>query len=120
MLQRREFTIEQVPFKGSSEALAALLGGHVKIMFSNIASVKEQVKAGKLRVLAIADPHRCEDVDLKNVPTFKEQGVDLIFNNWQGIGAPKGIPEDIQINWQKESKIFSAIQSFKRIWISWG
>lgn len=90
-------TIEQVPFKGSSEALAALLGGHVKVMFSNIASVKEQVKAGKVRVLAIADPHRCEDVDLKNIPTFKEQGVDLIFNNWQGIGAPKGIPGDIQI-----------------------
>jgi Uncharacterized protein conserved in bacteria len=89
-------TIEQVPFQGSAEALAALLGGHVKVMFSNIAAVKEQVKAGKVRILAIADPNRYEDKDLKNVPTFKEQGINLVFNNWQGIGAPKGIPDDIQ------------------------
>jgi len=85
--------IKQVPFKGESEAIAALLGGHVQLIgvFSPPA-IKEHVKNGTIRILGVAEENRLTIPGFENVPTFKEQGINVAFSFWNGIAAPKGMP----------------------------
>ena len=87
--------IVQVPFKGDSEALATLLGGHVQVIFVAAPSaLKEHLQAGTIRVLGVCEEQRLNIPGFENVPTFKEQGINLSFSFWQGIVAPKGLPAD--------------------------
>lgn len=88
--------IQQVPFDGEPESLAALLGGHIQLIFVDTSVIKEHVKSGKVKVLAMATEQRLNDPVFKDVPTFKEQGLDVVFSLWYGIGAPKGLPKDIK------------------------
>ena len=82
----------QVPFKGDAEALNALLAGHTKTgVFGN--TVLPQMKSGKLRALAIASESR-QDA-FAGVPTFREQGFDVVTPSPLGIAGPKGLPADI-------------------------
>jgi tripartite-type tricarboxylate transporter receptor subunit TctC len=77
-----------VPFKGGSERAAALAGGHIDIDFDIVAPMKAMRDAGKLRVLGVAAEQR---VDLyRDLPTMREQGVDLVIHSWHGVFAPKG------------------------------
>lgn len=79
-----------VPFKGGSERATAIAGGHIDLDFDIVAPMKPLMEAGKLRVLGVAADRR---VDLyPQIPTFKEQGVDLFVYSWHGIFAPKGTP----------------------------
>lgn len=88
--------IPQVPFQGDSESIAALLGGHVQLAFVNPVTIKEYVKSGKLKVLAVSKEQRLTDPQFANVPTFKEQGYNVVFSFWSGIGAPKGLPPEVR------------------------
>lgn len=87
----------QVPFLGTSESAAATLGGHIQLMFASSPSdIKELVKSGKLRALAISGEKRLTQAEFANVPTFKECGLNVVFTVWQGIATPKGLPEDVK------------------------
>jgi len=83
--------ISYVPFSGGGEALAAILGGQTTVGVSGYGEFAEQVKAGKLRVLAISAPERQEGID---APTLKEAGVDVELANWRGVFAAPGISEE--------------------------
>jgi len=80
--------INYIPFSGGGEALAALLGNHVTAGVSSWGEFAAQVQAGKLRALAISAPARAPGID---VPTMREQGVNLELTNWRGVIAPPGI-----------------------------
>jgi len=80
-----------VPYAGGGPALAALLGGHVAAGISGYGEFGEQIKAGKLRALAISADKRQPSID---VPTLKEQGIDVELFNWRGVFAPPGIAGD--------------------------
>ena len=78
--------VNYVPFSGGGESLAAILGGKVTAGISGWSEYEGQIKAGKLRALGVTSPQRMPGVD---VPTFKEQGVDLVLTNWRSVmGAP--------------------------------
>lgn len=78
--------VNYVPFSGGGEALAEMLGGRVAAGVSGYNEFESQIKANKLRALGIASGKRMTGVD---VPTLKEQGMDVEFANWRGIvGAP--------------------------------
>lgn len=78
--------VNYVPFSGGGESLAAILGGKVTAGISGWSEYEGQIKAGKLRALGVTSPQRMPGV---NVPTFKEQGVDLVLTNWRSVmGAP--------------------------------
>ena len=88
-----------VPYKGSAPALNDLLGGHVDIMFDNLASSLAQHRAGKLRILAVADRNRAPA--LPDVPTIAESGLpNFLSVTWFGVVAPPKTPEPLitQIN----------------------
>ena len=80
-----------VPYKGSSQALPDLIAGTASMMFDSIPAAMPQVKAGKLRVLAVASGKRL--AMLPDIPTVDESGVKgFEANNVFGISAPRGTP----------------------------
>ena len=82
-----------VPFSGGAPAINALLGGHVTSTFSVYFTVSEHVKAGKLRVLAIASATRLEA--LPDVPTVQEVGYrDYEVDIWYGLVTPARTPKE--------------------------
>jgi putative tricarboxylic transport membrane protein len=78
--------VAYVAFAGGGPAQAAILGAQVAAGISGYGEFSEQIKAGKMRVLAVSADKRIPGVD---VPTMKEQGVDVELFNWRGVfGAP--------------------------------
>jgi len=81
--------VNYVAFSGGGEALAAILGGKVKAGISGVGEWVDQIEAGELRALAVTSNDRVGDIS--EVPTFKEQGVNLELANWRGVVAPAGL-----------------------------
>jgi tripartite-type tricarboxylate transporter receptor subunit TctC len=82
-----------IPYKGSSPALADVLGGQVDIMFVDFGSALPHIRAGKLRALGIASEKR--NVHLPDVPTVAQVVPDFVFTSWFGMVAPPGTPQPI-------------------------
>ncbi len=80
--------LNYVPFSGGGEALAEMLGGRVTAGISGYNEFESQIKSGKLRALGLSTAKRMAGVDL---PTLREQGLDVEFVNWRGIVAAPGI-----------------------------
>lgn len=83
--------INYVPFAGGGEALAAILGGRVTAGVSGWGEFEGQVKAGKLRAIAVTSSARLAN---NPTPTLKEQGVNLEVINWRSVVAAPGITAD--------------------------
>jgi putative tricarboxylic transport membrane protein len=80
--------INYIPFSGGGEALAAILSGRMTAGISGYGEFEGQVKAGKLRVIAVTSAKRLPGVQ---APTLKEQGIDLVITNWRSVMAPPGL-----------------------------
>ena len=83
--------LNYVPFSGGGEALAAILGGHVSAGISGYGEWEGQIKSGELRALGISAGAKVEGID---IPTLKEQGVDVELANWRSVVAAPGITDD--------------------------
>jgi len=82
--------INYVPFSGGGESMASIMGGHVTAGVNGYAEFAGQIEAGALRPLAISSAERLAGVD---IPTLKEQGVDVELTNWRGVVAPPEISD---------------------------
>lgn len=83
-----------VAYKGSQDAILALISGQVDYAFETISTALPQIKAGKLKALATPSPQRMKD--LPDVPTLVESGYkDLIAEGWMGVLGPAGLPPPI-------------------------
>jgi tripartite-type tricarboxylate transporter receptor subunit TctC len=82
-----------VPYRGSAPALTDLMGGQVQVLFDNMPSSIEYLKAGKLRPLAVTTATRSDA--LPGVPTVAETVPGYEASAWFGLGAPKGTPAEI-------------------------
>ena len=80
--------INYIAFSGGGEALSAILGGQVSVGINGLAEFASQIEAGAVRVLAISSAERLPGL---NVPTLREQGIDVEFENWRSIVAPPGL-----------------------------
>jgi len=90
-----------VPYQGGAPAAQALLGGHVGLMFVNLAEVQGFIDAGRMRLLAVATANRVPS--LKDVPTMTEAGVPgFDSTSWFGMAAVTGVPRDVVNRWQAE------------------
>lgn len=83
-----QIPITLVPYKGGAPLSVALMSGEVEAGIQSTSGWASYVNAGKLRFLAIATDQR--DPVFSKVPTFKEEGIDLVFGFWTGFLAPKG------------------------------
>jgi len=82
-----------VPYRGAAPALTDLMGGQVQILFDNLPSSLEYIKAGKLRALAVTTAMRSPA--LPDVPTVADTVPGYEASAWFGLGAPKGTPVEI-------------------------
>jgi tripartite-type tricarboxylate transporter receptor subunit TctC len=82
-----------VGYEGTAQRITALLGKQIHLGESPLSTAQQQVRAGKLKMLGYAWASR--DPRLPDVPTFKEQGIDVIFATSRGWAAPKGTPVEI-------------------------
>lgn len=82
---------EVIGYRGSAPLIAELIGGILPQGIDTLDTLLPQHRAGKLRILATSGDTR--DVDLKDVPTFKESGVDLAADGWNAFFAPASMPQ---------------------------
>jgi tripartite-type tricarboxylate transporter receptor subunit TctC len=94
--------VVHVPFKGSAPALADVLAGHIPIMFDTIVTTMPQLKAGKVRALAVTGARRAPQVP--DIPTIAEKGYPgYEVTSWQSLLAPGGTPRAIIERLHQES-----------------
>lgn len=94
-----------VPLAGSADQVKQLLGGHIDAIMGNVGDVTKDIE--QYKVLAIATEERHEW--LPDVPTFKEQGIDLVAAIDRGLAVPKGTPKEIK------EKLFNALKEINNL-----
>jgi len=100
-----------VPYRGTAPALTELLGGQVQVVFADVSSSIEHIRAGKLRALAVTTTLRSEA--LLDIPTVAEFVPGYEASTWQGIGAPKNTSAEIVERLNNEIKAALADPNMK-------
>jgi tripartite-type tricarboxylate transporter receptor subunit TctC len=86
-------TMQHVPYRGAPLALADLMSGQVQVMFDNLPSSIEHIRAGRLRALAVSTPAPLEL--LPGIPTINEVLVGFETSAFAGLGAPAATPREV-------------------------
>jgi tripartite-type tricarboxylate transporter receptor subunit TctC len=85
---------QQVNYKGGAgPAMIGLLANEVQTMFVTFSSAVTYAKSGRVRMLATVSPERIPA--MPDVPTMREQGLNMVVGSWQGIYVPKGTPAPV-------------------------
>jgi putative tricarboxylic transport membrane protein len=82
--------INYVPFRGGGEATAAIIGGNVTVGGSGYSEFQPYIESGKMRAIAMTSGTRQKGID---VPTLKEQGINVEIGNWRGVYGAAGITD---------------------------
>ncbi|MBM7035072.1 tripartite tricarboxylate transporter substrate binding protein [Vibrio ulleungensis] len=85
--------LNAIPYNGASEAIPAVLGKHTDVTMVTPGEAIAQLRSGQLKALGVMSEDRISYIP--DVPTLKEQGVDVTTGTWRGIGAPKDTPDEI-------------------------
>lgn len=94
LAHKENIKLTHVPYKGSAPAMTDLIGGHVKVGAMALSSAIEQMRAGKVKAVAVSAETRV--ADFPDVPTFKELGyADLVAATWFALSGPANMPKDI-------------------------
>jgi putative tricarboxylic transport membrane protein len=83
--------VNYIAFSGGGDSMAAILGGQVTVGINGLAEFAPQLEAGTLRVLAISSAERVPGVDAR---TLREQGVDVVLENWRSLVGPSDMSAD--------------------------
>jgi tripartite-type tricarboxylate transporter receptor subunit TctC len=94
--------LTHVPYKGTGPALADVISGQITMNFSSLPPAVSQINGGNLRALAVTGEKRVSA--LPDVPTLKEQGIDIVVTGWQGLFAPAKTPAAILDKVEKDAK----------------
>jgi tripartite-type tricarboxylate transporter receptor subunit TctC len=93
--------LTHAPYKGTGPALMDVISGVITMNFSSLPPAVSQIKAGKLKALAVTGNKRVSS--LPDVPTLKEQGIDVAVTGWHGLFAPPKTPDAILDRIYKET-----------------
>ena len=85
--------VNEVPYDGTSESIAGVLGGHITAVSCFTTSLSEQLKAGNMKIIGVQAPERIPEYP--DSPTFVEQGYNATLTSWRGIFAPKDTPKEV-------------------------
>ncbi|CAM5403523.1 Bug family tripartite tricarboxylate transporter substrate binding protein [Streptomyces aurantiogriseus] len=89
--------VNYVGYDGGGELLPAILGNKVAFGASGFGEFLDQIEAGQVRILAVTSEKPIDAV--KDAPTLKDSGIDLVFTNWRGIVAPPRITDEQKQTW---------------------
>lgn len=106
---------KHVPYDGTRQRMTALLAGNIELGEINLTSARKHIEAGKLKALGYSGPDR---VFLKDVPTMKEQGINVVYGVERGVVLQKGTSADIIKHWEgalmkacKDTKVVEALSN---------
>jgi tripartite-type tricarboxylate transporter receptor subunit TctC len=99
--------IVHVPFKSAPDAVTAVVRGDAHMYFAPVNLSKEMAEAGKVRAIASVTAQRIPE--MPDVPTFKEAGLDYVYDSWFGLMVPAGVPRDVVAKLNKD--IVAILQS---------
>ena len=105
--------LKWVVYEGAGgDILMNLLGGHIGLTTCGVAEMLPQHKAGKIRILGLTADKRVEVAP--DVPTWKEQGIDIVFPHWRGIMLPPGMTPEQIAYWDKVMSEVTKSAGFKK------
>jgi putative tricarboxylic transport membrane protein len=104
--------LKTVTFKGSALSITALLGGHIDLVPTAGGNAYSHVAAGKLRAVGVAAPQRFGGA-LAHVPTWREQGLDVVMGGWRALVGPKGLTAAQVAYWEDVLRKATATKEWK-------
>ncbi|WP_421566678.1 tripartite tricarboxylate transporter substrate binding protein [Ochrobactrum sp. EDr1-4] len=107
--------VRPIPFGGDGEVTTALLGGHIDLQFGNASEVMTQIKAGRLKPIAVTSPNRLKS--LPDIPTFKELGSNIELMLYRGVVMPKDVPAEAVSFWEEVMKRVSESETWQTQYI---
>jgi putative tricarboxylic transport membrane protein len=105
--------LKTVIFPSGGAASTAMMGGHVDVVPITAAFAAQMARQGQVRVLAVTSPSRLPDV-LANVPTWREQGHDVIVSNWRSMVGPRGMSAGQVTYWEQAFQRFVESDEWKK------
>ena len=105
--------MQHVVYRGGTPALNDVLAGQIPMTFGTVTQALPQYQAGLVRALGVSSTERHRAIP--NVPTFREQGFDLVVTEWYGLLAPKGTPKPIVAKLNAEMRRILALPLGERV-----
>lgn len=113
LAKAQKVAYEPVVFESAGESNTALLAGNIDFLINNPAESKAYLESKDMRFLAVFTQERFETPLLADVPTAKEQGVDVTFGQWRGVMAPGDIDDAAVTYWQDTLTTWTEGASYK-------
>jgi len=105
--------LKNVIFPSGGAASTAMMGGHVDVVPITAGFAAQMARQGQVRVLAVTSPARLADV-LSTVPTWREQGYDVIVSNWRAMVGPRGMTSPQVAYWEQAFQRFVESEEWKK------
>jgi putative tricarboxylic transport membrane protein len=112
--QEQDVEFQRVVFESGSEIVTALLAGDIDFAMLNPSEVIGQFQAGEQRAVAVFADERYEGEELADIPTAKEQGVDVTFTQYRGAFAPGGITEEQRAFWEDALSRYTETEEYNQ------
>lgn len=107
-----------VPYKGSAPAIQDFKAGVLKAYYDLLAQNVPMIKSGEAVALGVAAPQRISQAP--DVPTFREQGIDIVLENWLGVSGPAGMPPELTAKIQAAVAEAITVAAVKEKLFGWG
>jgi putative tricarboxylic transport membrane protein len=104
------------PFNSGGENMTALLGGHVDMIWANPPEFISQYDAKLVRPIVLAQEQRI--TQFKDVPTFRENGIDIVFKFFRGVIAPPGLPPEVVAYYESMLKKMIETKAWKENYLA--
>jgi len=105
--------VKYIGLDGGADAITQTVGGFTQAMTGDLSEVTGFIKSGDVRAVAVLSDARVPGFE--DVPTAKEQGVDIVAMNWRGIYVPKGISDDAYAKWVDTLKKVGESEQWKTV-----
>lgn len=102
-----------VAFRSSGDSMVALLGGHIDIVAATTPNAMTLYRAGKIRLLAVSSAERLGGA-LTEVPTWRDAGVDAVFQSALGLLLPKGVGTAQVAYWEQTLRVLTETEEWKK------
>ncbi|HJC48680.1 MAG TPA: tripartite tricarboxylate transporter substrate binding protein [Candidatus Lachnoclostridium pullistercoris] len=107
--------LDQIVYEGyeNGGAVSSLMGGRIDVLSAGISDVVGLMESGDLRVLAVTAGERLENEKMAEVPTCREEGIDVEFSNWRGLFGPADMPDYALEYWERTLKEMSETDGWR-------
>ncbi len=116
--KRAGINVVHVPYRGTAPAIQDFKAGVLQTYYDLLAQNVPMIKAGEAVAIAVAAPARISQAP--EVPTFREQGIDLVLENWLGVSGPAGMPPEVVAAIHKAVQEAMALPAVQERLQSWG